>query len=180
MAAYGRDRLELDRGTLTAERYWGMILEVGGMTPTHELIVRLEREDALGWTRINRPMVAWAAELRAAGYRTGILSNMPSDKLSFMRASRGFAWLENFSAALFSCDYGMVKPESEFYRTCLAKLGASPEECVFLDDSAVNVEGARAIGINAMIFRSAHESAIDLDREWGLPVRSLIDDAGSF
>jgi FMN phosphatase YigB (HAD superfamily) len=73
----------------------------------------------------------------------------------------------------------MVKPEPEFYRVCLSRLGVSPEECLFLDDSAVNAEGARAIGIHAVIFHSAHEAAVELQRAWGLPVSSLIDGAGA-
>ena len=179
MAAYPRDRLELDRGTLSAAEYWTRIMAIGGVAPTTELIERIEREDALGWTRINHHMVGWAAELRAAGYRTGILSNMPPDKLSFMRSSGGFAWIEDFNAALFSCEYGMVKPEPEFFRLCLSKLAVSPEDCVFLDDSAVNVEGARAMGMHAMVFRSAHEAATELAHSWGLPVSSLMNGAGA-
>ena len=179
LAAYQRDRLELDRGSITAEEYWARIMAVGGVTPTPEMIVHLEREDALGWTRINRPVVAWAAELRAAGYRTAILSNMPPDKLSFMRATSSFSWIDDFEAALFSCEYSMVKPEPEFYRLCLSKLGVTPEECVFLDDSAVNAEGARALGIHAIVFRTAHAAAAEIDRAWGLPVNSLLDSAGT-
>jgi putative hydrolase of the HAD superfamily len=178
MAAYGRDRLELDRGSVSAVEYWSAILEVGGLPPTTEMIERLEREDALGWTRINRPVLGWAAELRAAGYRTGILSNMPSEKLHYMRGSDEFRWIADFDAALFSCDYKMVKPEPGFYRLCLAKLGVRPEECVFLDDSERNVEGARAIGIHVLTFRSAREAAVELSRTWGLPVQSLINGEG--
>jgi putative hydrolase of the HAD superfamily len=179
MAAYSRDRIELDRGTLPAAEYWTAILAVGGVTPTAELVERLEREDALGWTRINRPMVAWAAELRAAGYRTGILSNMPPDKLSYMRSSRSFAWIADFEAALFSCECKMVKPEPAFYRLCLSQLGVEPGECVFLDDSPVNAEGARAIGMHAMVFRSTLEAAAELGHAWDLPVRSLLDGPGA-
>ena len=175
LAEYRSDRLELDRGTLAATEYWGRILAVGGGKPTPELVARLEREDAHGWTRIHRPMVAWAAELRAAGYRTAILSNMPPEKLTFMREAGGFEWVNDFDAAFFSCDYRLVKPEPAFYRVCLERLGVRADECVFLDDSAVNTEGARALGIHAVLFRTAREAAVELDRAWGLPVRSLLD-----
>ena len=178
LAAYQPERLELDRGTLSPDRYWEGILAGGGIAPTPLLIERLEREDALGWTRINRPVVAWSAELRAAGYRTAILSNMPPDKLSFIHASREFSWIDDFEAAFFSCDYSMVKPEPAFYQVCLSTLAATPTECLFVDDSAVNAEGARAAGIHALVFSSAPEAAAELSRAWGLPVRSLLDHAG--
>jgi putative hydrolase of the HAD superfamily len=174
-SVYLRDRLELDRGTLATEEYWRRILAAGGVEPSPELIARIEREDALGWTRVNQRVVRWCAELRRAGYRTAILSNMPTDKLSFMRDSGRFAWIGEFDMAVFSCEHALVKPEQEFYQRCLDLLGAAPRECVFLDDSAVNVEAARAIGIGAMVFRSAEEAAVELERKWGLPVSSLVD-----
>jgi putative hydrolase of the HAD superfamily len=174
---YERDRLELDRGTLAAPDYWGRILQEAGVTPSPELIERIEREDALGWMRVNQRVVDWSGELRGAGYRTAILSNMPTDKLSFMRASGRMGWIGDFEAAIFSCDVGLVKPEPAIYRLCLEKLKAVPGECVFLDDYPVNVEGARAAGINALLFRSAEEAAAELQRRWRLPVQRLVDGA---
>ena len=174
---YQRDRLELDRGTLSTAEYWGRILATSGVAPSAELIARIEREDALGWTRVNHVMVRWSGELRAAGYRTAILSNMPVDKLSFMRESGRFEWITKFDPAIFSCDYSLVKPEPALYRLCLDRLRVAPERCLFLDDVPVNVEGARACAINALHFRSAAESAGELRRRWGLPVGALEGDA---
>lgn len=185
LAAYRPDRLELDRGTLAADEYWARILALGGRRAAPGVIEALEREDALGWTRVNHPMVAWSAELRAAGYRTAILSNMPPGKLALMRQPDGLAWSDglewigDFEVALFSCDFGMVKPEPAFYRLCLERLGVSPEECVFVDDSAVNAQGARALGIHAIIYRSPRDTAAEIGRVWGLPVTSLLDGEGA-
>ena len=170
---YQRDRLELDRGTLATSEYWGRILAAGGVTPTPDLVERIEREDALGWTRVNDRMVRWAAELRGAGYRTAILSNMPVDKLAFMRESGRFGWIGQFDPAIFSCDYSLVKPEPTIYRLCLDKLQVAPERCLFLDDSAINVEAARACAIHALHFRSTAEAVGELRGAWGLPVGAL-------
>jgi putative hydrolase of the HAD superfamily len=174
---YPLERLELDRGTLPTEEYWGRIIRAGGITPDDGLIARIEREDALGWTRINDAMVEWAAELRSAGYRTAILSNMPVDKLAFMRESGRFEWIRDFDPAIFSCDFSLVKPEPAIYRLCLDRLGAAPARCLFLDDSAVNVEGARACGINALHFGTAADSVGELRQRWGLPVGALKGEA---
>jgi putative hydrolase of the HAD superfamily len=170
---YGRDRLELDRGTLSAEEYWSRILDSAGIAAHPDLIARIEREDSLGWTGINQAVVNWAAELRAAGYQTAILSNMPATKLSFMRASGSFDWINDFQPALFSCEYRLVKPEPEIYRLCLEELAVDPESCIFLDDVLLNVEAARTLGIHALHFRSAAAEAAELELRWGLPVSSL-------
>ncbi len=179
LAAYQPDRLELDRGTLAADDYWSRIVSLGGLAPTRELVVALEREDALGWTRVNRAMVSWAEELRGAGYRTAILSNMPTEKLSYLRGSPEFSWLADFEETLFSCEHRMVKPEREFYLLCLTRLGVKAAECLFVDDSPVNVAAARAVGIHALLFRSAREAAAVVADTWGLPARSLTNGAAA-
>ncbi len=174
-AAYRRDRIELDRGTLSADEYWRRIFAAGGVEATPELLARIEREDALGWSRINQRVVSWSYELREAGFRTAILSNMPTDKLRFMQADDRFQWIRDFDVALFSCEHLLVKPEPSIYLLCLEKLGASPGECIFLDDVPENAEGARSVGIPAIVFRSADQAAEELARDWGLPVRRLRD-----
>jgi putative hydrolase of the HAD superfamily len=170
---YVLDRLELDRGTLSSEEYWTRILRAAGVPPEPGLIAQIEEEDLRGWTRINRRIVDWAAELRAAGFSTAILSNMPFDKLAYMRKSPAFDWIADFSVTVFSCNHGLVKPEPAIYRLCLELLAKEPQECLFLDDSPVNVEGGRAAGIPTLLFRTAEESAPVLSDTWGLPVRSL-------
>ena len=172
-SAYGVDRSELDRGTLSADAYWSRIMQSGGVEPDPELIARIEHEDSLGWTGINQVVVDWSADLRAAGYLTAILSNMPTAKLSFMRTTGSFDWIDMFQPAIFSCDYLLVKPEPEIYRLCLKRLAVDPDRCIFLDDVLQNVEAARALGINAVHFRSPAAEAVELELRWGLPVSRL-------
>jgi putative hydrolase of the HAD superfamily len=175
---YRRDRLELDRGTLTDDSYWGRILRAGGVEPTAQAVAALEEEDCHGWTRLNGAMVAWAGELRAAGYRTAILSNMPFTKLAFLRSRGEFAWIADFDAAVWSCEHRLVKPDPAFYRLCLRRLGVEPGSCLFLDDTEANVEGARAVGINGQLFVSVPATAPELARRWGLPTASLAGSPG--
>jgi putative hydrolase of the HAD superfamily len=170
---YQRDRLELDRGTLSTEDYWSRILRARGVPATAAMIARIEEEDSLGWTRINERVVAWSRELRTAGYATAILSNMPFDKLAYMRKMAAFDFIEEFPVAVFSCDHRMVKPEPAIYRLCLDLLAKGPGECLFLDDSPINVEGGRSVGIEAFPFTTAAEAASVLAEAWGLPVNSL-------
>ena len=170
---YQRDRLELDRGTLSTEEYWTRILRARGVPATPESVARIEEEDSLGWTRINDRVVAWSRELRSAGYATAILSNMPFDKLAYMRRIPAFDFIDEFPVAVFSCDHRIVKPEPSIYRLCVDLLARTPGECLFLDDSPVNVEGGRSAGIASYLFRTAAEAAPVLAEAWCLPVRSL-------
>ena len=172
---YQRDRLELDRGTLSTEEYWARILRASGVLPSSDMIARIEEEDSLGWTRINERVVAWSRELRAAGYATAILSNMPFDKLSYMRKNPAFDFIDEFPVTVFSCNHGLVKPEPAIYSFCLDLLRKRPDECLFLDDSPVNVAGGLGVGIPTLLFRTADEALPALAETWDLPVRALVD-----
>jgi len=170
---YQAGRSDLDRGSISGAEYWSRILSAGSVQPTPDLLTLLDNEDALGWTRINAPMLAWAEELRAAGHSTAILSNMPTDTLAFMRREHSFDWISRFNVALFSCELGLLKPEPTIFRLCMAKLAAAPESCIFIDDTLENVEAAAALGMGVIHFRSAVQAGQVANREWGLPIRSL-------
>ncbi len=173
---YPLDRLELDRGTLSSEAYWSRMLAAGRVSPSAELLEKLVRLDEGSWVRINRRTLAWSRELRAAGYRTAILSNMPPRILQIMRAEPTLGWIGEFTVALFSCDVSMVKPESRFYLLCLEGLSVQPEESLFFDDNEVNARAAEALGITSYVFRSAEEAALQvaaLSSE--IPVSALLE-----
>jgi putative hydrolase of the HAD superfamily len=170
---YTRDRLELDRGTVSSAGYWGRILAQARKPATADLVDRLVRADFASWIRVNSRVVGWSARLRREGIRTAILSNMPQDILDAMWKEPGLQWMADFQARVFSCEVGLVKPEPEIYRRCLEAMVALPAETVFLDDVPANVEGARALGIQGLLFRSPREAADEIARRWGLPVESL-------
>ena len=48
-----------------------------------------------------------------------------------------------------SSEMKMMKPSREFYLEAVRRIGLPPEEIVFIDDSLVNVQAARAVGIDA-------------------------------
>jgi putative hydrolase of the HAD superfamily len=174
-AHYWPGRLDMDRGTLSVEQYWIGVLQASGVASTPELISRLNGEDLRGWTRVNPKMLEWSRELRSAGYRTAILSNMSPDRHSFMSSSGQFGWIDEFDVAVFSYCLGRVKPEEDIYRYCLDRLGLPPAACLFLDDMDLNVAAARAIGLHGHVFTTAETAAAELSAGWGLPVRSLVE-----
>ena len=54
-----------------------------------------------------------------------------------------------------SSDYGARKPEPEVFEAVLTRYGVKPEDAFFADDLAINVSGARAVGITAHRFVNA-------------------------
>jgi 2-haloacid dehalogenase len=49
---------------------------------------------------------------------------------------------------------GLVKPDPRIFQLMLERFDLQPARTVFIDDNAVNVEAAAAIGVNAILFES--------------------------
>jgi glucose-1-phosphatase len=54
-----------------------------------------------------------------------------------------------------SAEFGARKPEPQAYRRCLARLGASADATLFVDDAAKNVAGAESAGLRGHLYQSA-------------------------
>lgn len=157
---YNHGRDAYDRGDLTTQQYWESVGRKAGVDLPPDVIDSLAQWDKEMWSRPNTEMTDWVAALRAAGYKTALLSNMQSDMVEHVRAK--FPWLRAFDQQIFSCEVGLIKPDPALYRRALEKLGADASEAIFIDDREANVAGARAVGITAFRFRSVPELRRDL------------------
>ena len=71
-----------------------------------------------------------------------------------------------------SFEVGAVKPEPAIYLRCLESLGVEPGEALFVDDRRENVEAARSLGMDAVLFEDEDSLAAELQRrglDWPLP-----------
>src|SRR5436190_908924 len=94
------------------------------------------------------------AELAQRGIELHALSNYPDWFLVIeerLRLSRYLAW------SFVSCRTGVRKPDARAFTGALATLGRAPEECLLIDDREPNCAAARALGLAALRFTSAHE-----------------------
>ena len=57
----------------------------------------------------------------------------------------------------------MTKPDPEIFRILLDRYGLDAGECVFLDDSPVNVAAAASLGFNAVLFDDIGRVRAELD-----------------
>jgi epoxide hydrolase-like predicted phosphatase len=67
-----------------------------------------------------------------------------------------------FDAMIISAEAGVMKPDARIYQIALEKLGVSASESVFLDDFQENVEGARAVGMQAIHFSQPEQAMKEL------------------
>jgi HAD superfamily hydrolase (TIGR01493 family) len=91
-----------------------------------------------------------------------MLSNMTRDALAFIREH--FQWLALFDSLTFSCELGTVKPDRRIYQACLDALALPADQCLFVDDSLANVEGAIALGMAGIHFQDFDQFEQELAR----------------
>jgi 2-haloacid dehalogenase len=79
-----------------------------------------------------------------------MLTNFAADTLQ--EARQRFSFLEEPRGVTVSADVGLLKPDRRIYDSHVASFDLEPEAILFIDDSAANVEGAKAAGWNAVLF----------------------------
>lgn len=108
---------------------------------------------------LNQELAEYFAQLRP-GYRTGILSN------SFVGAREREQETHRLGdlcdVIVYSHEEGCLKPDAQIYHIACERLGVTPGRAVLLDDLIANVEGARAIGMNAIVFRTNAQAISEL------------------
>jgi putative hydrolase of the HAD superfamily len=160
-------RAAIDRGDLTPEEYW---LNFASGTRTRlspDQIENLCKWEIEMWSEANPIMVSWVLSLGRAGIKTALLSNMPADLAAHVQ--KKFHWMEAFTYKTFSAHVGIVKPDPAIYQHTLQGLEVKPSESLFVDDRESNISAARALGIQAIQFRSVEQLRNDLEA-MGFPV----------
>jgi 2-haloacid dehalogenase len=90
--------------------------------------------------------------LKKAGVPLYALTNFSAETFPIMR--RRYKFLQLFEYILVSGEVGMVKPNPKIYKLLLKKIDRPAEKCLFIDDSAVNIAAARALGFDTIRFES--------------------------
>jgi putative hydrolase of the HAD superfamily len=157
---YWADRHAYDEGKLTGVAFWQKFARDAGLSLSAEEIDELNRQDARMWTTSNPAMLAWQRDLKAAGIRTAILSNMGDSVLDNIK--REFRWIDDFDVLVWSYQLHIAKPDPAIYRHALEQLGTQAQETLFIDDKRVNVEAAQALGMKALEFTTVARLRTDL------------------
>lgn len=165
---YWRCRLEYDRAELDGPSYWSSVTDGWGRSLSQEQLGQVLAVDGESWAHPNRKTLAWAAQLKRAGLRVAVLSNMPSPVSEYLAAN--CEWLELFDHRIFSCSLGSAKPEARIYKRCLETLELGPEQILFLDDRPENVKAACELGIHSLVFDSFEHASASAGKRFGLPV----------
>lgn len=92
-------------------------------------------------------------DIKESGARIYLLSNISR---GFARKYKNCEWINElfslFDGLVFSGVIGIVKPKREIFEYILSEYSLKADECLFIDDSALNINSADAVGINTYHF----------------------------
>ena len=75
------------------------------------------------------------------------------------------AFLSRFRGIVVSGREKLLKPHPDIYRLALRRFGLEAREALFVDDRAINVHGAEAVGMRAHLFTGAEDLRRRLEAE---------------
>jgi epoxide hydrolase-like predicted phosphatase len=146
------------RGEITTEEHWNEVRKSLGLSKEDFPRVPLE---FWGGDALDETLVNYLRDLRPR-YKTALLSNAWDDLRQMIEEVWKFG--DAFDQMVISAEMGLVKPDPLIYERILADLEVKPAEAVFVDDFPENVAGAKAVGLEAILFTSPEQAQRDLER----------------
>lgn len=104
---------------------------------------------AIGKQETIVPTSELIADLKAAGYKLYVLSNMSREFIDYLREQPVY---RHFDGEVVSCEEGVVKPQPEIFDLLLHRFDLNPADTLFIDDRKENVEAAAKKGIHTVHF----------------------------
>lgn len=132
--------------------YWGLVARDLGLAIDPIDVHELWAIDHRSWLSVDPGTLALLHALRDGGTRLALLSNAGADFVGWLRHG-SFAPL--FERVFVSGELDMVKPDAAIYEHVVSELGIAASDLVFIDNKAVNVDGAIAVGGEGHVFTDA-------------------------
>lgn len=140
------DYRKCSSGELTESDYWRRYQQASAARG-----YPIDLKGEIDWTGTERPEVMATIETLGRRFRQATLSNDSSEWL-------GYGWWDSwpynhlFEQVIDVVTLGVRKPHPLTYTTTAERMGLEVAECLFVDDMAVNIEGAQAVGMPGFFF----------------------------
>ena len=149
--------LEMDRGVLSYDEAVELVIRGA---PRLEKEIRLAVKELYDRVESYPYATQWVKSLKEKGYRVYILSNYGEKPFA---ASKGrMPFLDYADGWLISYEVREVKPSPAIYRALCERFHIDPDKAVFIDDSAINIAGAKAFGLHTILFTDYEDAVAQL------------------
>lgn len=152
----------VNRCDLGAEPFLGIIRDYQAKYPHWTQQLQEFHDRQLDAMTVEMPgMRDLLTRLKSAGYRLYGLTNWSEAIYPIIEK---YDILRMVDDRLISSEERLIKPDVAIYHRLCEKFGLVEEECLFTDDKPINIAGARAAGMQALLFTDAHQFEEDLKK----------------
>ncbi|MBP3475297.1 MAG: HAD family phosphatase [Lachnospiraceae bacterium] len=148
---------EYDRGVMSDREILESFIE---SDPEIEMDIRKVLANVKNIVRRNDYAIGWIKELKAKGYRCLYLSNF-SHKAE-KECAHALDFIPYLDGGILSYQDKVIKPMPEIYQLLIDRYELKPEECVFMDDTLRNLDGAEKFGIHTIHFQNQAQAIEEL------------------
>ena len=158
---------DLEAGQITAEEFRQHFSQLVGREVTSDEC----KYACMGFIdSVSQPALDAVLRLRKEGYRVVLLSNTNPYAMTWGMSSdfdgrhpgHSLDWY--FDACYLSYACHLSKPDPEIFRFVLDNELIRPDELLFVDDGAHNVEVAQSLGIQGLVAKNAFDWPAEVDR----------------
>lgn len=107
-------------------------------------------------------VIPFMDELHDKGYKIYLLSNYPKNLFTMHAQNGSFPFIDKVDGKVVSGFVNLVKPNADIYIYLVDKYGLKPEECVFIDDRQENIDAAKALNWQGIVYKSEEQAKKDL------------------
>ena len=147
-----QDRLNL--ATITYDKYVTELAKLGGVD---EATTR----EYLETHKPNRQLLDYIRDNLKPHYRIGLISNAGDNWLDEILEKQDIALFDDI---ILSYQIGFIKPQPEIYKLSAKNLAVQPQECVFVDDIERYCDGARQVGMSAILYHDFEQMKAELEK----------------
>jgi glucose-1-phosphatase len=144
-------------GMISWQAYLDHVREALGLDPSalEDFLTRFWEGD-----HFDEDLVNYIRTLKKQ-YKTGLLSNAFENLRQLLEENWQAA--DAFDKIIVSAEVQMMKPDERIYQLMLEELNVHASEAVFIDDFIQNIEGAQAVGLQAIHFKSPEQARRELE-----------------
>lgn len=145
-------------GKIDESEFWQQLTKEYGVRPvdvSENLLGRAFAKNLEAHVKI----MQLVKELAASGFRLVVLSNTIEAHAKELKAAGVY---DDFDRLFLSHEVGLRKPDPEIYKYVLNSLNVIPEATLFIDDDTKNVEAAKALGMNGIVFTNEDQVVVNI------------------
>ncbi|MDN4165219.1 HAD family phosphatase [Cytophagales bacterium LB-30] len=147
--------LQYEKGLISSQEFLAQVAELCALSPDeveihwHSLLLDIPSERVLLLQRLRQ------------NFPLFLLSNtnalhIPEVEQILLRDTGIERLADVFDKLYLSYEMGKRKPDAEYFQQVLEENQLNPSQCLFIDDSIANIEGAKALGIQTLWIDSPH------------------------